>query len=235
MEKDVRIKTMKCNVAGACSAVVSEISEKGPFLLRQILVPAEVARYFMVTDVKVGNNSQFIGSGCVPASFFTEEEAPERQRELVFDVLPRGRFLSLAVTCMSKEARDFEAVFVGDVLREDEVKEAARGRRVFLGLGSTLVRAQSAVKISAQPQVVLRPDLFVLPPKVSDAFRILDVRAVGVSAADCSKQQEGTVALTSPVMQIADWFTVEVENKADEPRNFQGTVVGELVKHTSTP
>ena len=94
----VKIEVQAAGIPGGHSANVQAICEWGPFRLRKILIPDDVAEHFMVTDVKVGKNSQLYSPGAVPASFFGEAREG-RQEGLYFDRLPRGAHATLSVTC----------------------------------------------------------------------------------------------------------------------------------------
>ena len=94
----VKIEVQAAGIPSGHSANVQAICEWGPFRLRKILIPDDVAEHFMVTDVKVGKNSQLYSPGAVPASFFGEAREG-RQEGLYFDRLPRGAHATLSVTC----------------------------------------------------------------------------------------------------------------------------------------
>jgi hypothetical protein len=95
--KTVRIHVQQAIPRGQ-SANLSTICEGGPFKLRQILVSPVSSGHFVINDVKVGRNSQFISAASVPAAFFAESN---QEDELHFDTLPRGRMITLSVTRIS--------------------------------------------------------------------------------------------------------------------------------------
>jgi len=64
------------------------ISEWGPYRVERIVLDSGVPDDAVVSDFKVGKNSQFWSVGEIPASFFVEGGGDERS--LRVDVLPRG-------------------------------------------------------------------------------------------------------------------------------------------------
>jgi hypothetical protein len=91
----VTIELGPIEIARLSSANLQVISERGPFKLREILIPHEVGKRFLITDIKVGKNSQFITCGAVPASFFSEKH---HQANFVFDTMPRGSMITISAT-----------------------------------------------------------------------------------------------------------------------------------------
>jgi hypothetical protein len=206
-------------VAGSGSAHISIPFERGPFQPTGIVVPADVARHFLVTEISVGKNSQFIAPACVPASFFSE-----RREDLSFESVPRGMLLTLSVS--NTDSTDH--VFKCSVKGKPGLAPASK-RRAFLGLGQTFVPAGSVVTLRVQPQVTFKPDLFVLPEELLEIFEVVELRVVGDGKLlQSSPEKSEWVILDAAKMQVGDWLSVVVKNKTGGDRRFVGTIVGDM-------
>jgi hypothetical protein len=213
----VDIKT-EMAVSGNGSAFISIPFERGPFQPTNIVIPADVAKHFLVTGISAGNNSQFIGTACVPASFFSE-----KRENLAFDMVPRGVLLTLSVLNTDSSDHVFKCVVRG----KPDVAAASK-RRTFLGLGQAFVPAGGTTTIRVQPQVVFKPDLLVLPEEHLEIFEVTELRVVGDSKTLQSCPERGEwVFLDAAKMQVDDWLAVVVKNKTGTTQRFVGTIVGD--------
>lgn len=196
-----------------------------PCAVDRIILPDDVARDFLVTDVKVGRlgarDSQFYGTGCLPASIFSESSVVRNR----FDVVQAGTQIVLSVTNKRAERRTF-----GGVVTFCEVGN--QHQSVALGLGSTLVVAGGSCRVNVQPQVEVLFQRLVVASEVAPLFEVLDV-AVGKqslsirypSAKACDETR--VVETYSPrqiVVTPSMFVTVEVRNVSDCAVNFQGAV-----------
>lgn len=222
-----KIRTRKFLVPGTSSAQIQVISEKGPFKLRKISVSGDVADSFFVTDIKVGRNSQFVSAAAIPASFFA---AITHQENLVFDTTPRGVFMTIEVTNMCAEAKEFEAELIGELVEGRSPLQHPNNARCVLGLGHTIVDSKGTTTVCSQAQAVFGPDRLFVPAKVLESFRVLDVRVVGESVAGREELQNEEMSLAPSVMQFGDWLCIDVANDADSEKAFYGAVVGRLVQ-----
>ena len=235
---DVRIPIDEFTIAGNSSAVARIICEKGPFRMRGMLLTcSETTRYLMIDDVKVGRNSQFCSCSAVPASFFDRED---RQEGLYFDVLLRGQHLAVWVTNASPEPKPFGGVVYGDLAndyqspRSHHLQLRSPDDRFCLGSGRVAVppgwvgRLKSRLTVQMQSQIVFRPDCLVVPEHVLEGVSVTMVRAVGeILWTKTEKIAAGQAKFCfPPVMQIADWLCVDVENKTNDSQFFSGTIVG---------
>jgi hypothetical protein len=229
---DVRIPIDEFTVAGNSSTVARIICEKGPFRMRGMLLTcAETTRYLMIDDIKVGRNSQFYCCSAVPASFFDRED---RQEGLYFDVLPRGQYLTVCVTNASPEPKPFGGVVYGDLAddyqspRPHHLQLRSPDDRFCLGSGRVAVPPKSRLTVQMQSQIVFRPDCLVVPEHVLEGVRVTMVRAVGEILWTKTEKIETELAKFRfpPVMQVADWLCVDVENETSDPQFFSGTIAG---------
>ena len=81
------------------------------FRPERIVVPAAVAAFFQITDVKVGKNSQFVSSGAVPAATFAETAFGVR---LKMDTCQISQDLIIDVTNIDVAAHRFFAAMIGE-------------------------------------------------------------------------------------------------------------------------
>jgi len=220
-----QVEVQSVTVAGNSSANIEVISEKGPFLLRTVVV-TEGAEDFLVTDIKVGKNSQLVNCAAVPAAFFVETP---RQEGLAYDVLQRGMKLTISVTNTCSEAREFKATLFGDLVFEHAMMDLVRGDRFLMGLGHTIQRLGKAT-LNVRSQLPMTPVLFFVPLSVKDDVRVLDVRVAGESVAsrELLSKGEATVSLTPKAMQCGDWLCVDIESDYAVAKGFTGAVVGLL-------
>ena len=80
------------------------------FRPERIIIPSNIALDFVVVDVKVGKNSQFVQSGEVPAVVFTEGSFGVR---LKMDTVQVSMDLTLTVRNTSGNTRNFTAAVIG--------------------------------------------------------------------------------------------------------------------------
>lgn len=139
----------------------------GPFRPRRLLVPSDVAPHFLVTDVKVGGNSQIACPAAIPASFFDEAKPP---LDLYFDLLPQNRCFTVSVTNISYDEKTFRCSVAGV---HDPSRINRDGRDIVMGLGATLAKPEiPQILLRVQPQVILSPHHLFVPEEVLDNFRV---------------------------------------------------------------
>ncbi len=88
------------------------ITQRPQVLFRpeRIIIPSNIALDFMLTDVKIGKNSQFTASAEVPAVVFAETSFGVR---LKMDTCQISMDIILAVRNLSANARNFTAAIIG--------------------------------------------------------------------------------------------------------------------------
>ena len=86
------------------------IQAKDPFTPESFSMPEDIARNFLITDIKVGANSQFISTGCIPALLFSDKAIVENLR---LD------HLSIQVKNISDTSCNFQGAFVGEAVALD--------------------------------------------------------------------------------------------------------------------
>ena len=107
---DVLIGLGSTLVAGVSSANIFAQSCVDPLRPVRLEIPPEVARDFMLTNLRVGRNSQFISPGCIPLSSFNDNRFHYLKLEM--DVLQASQFLTVSVTNISTFARNLQGVVV---------------------------------------------------------------------------------------------------------------------------
>jgi hypothetical protein len=96
-------------IAGGTSL---NITSRPQILFRpeRLLVPSDIAGDFTIDDVKVGNKSQLVASGSIPARVFQEDAVGVRLRG---DTCQISQDLVLAVTNTAGAGRRFRACIIG--------------------------------------------------------------------------------------------------------------------------
>jgi hypothetical protein len=214
-------------IPGNGSTNIVVISEKGPFRPTRLVVPEEVGRNFLFTDIQVGKNSQFASSDAVHAIFFVDQEAT---KDFSFDFMPRGMTMTLKVTNLkaSNEPLAFSAILKGELISaESDVHH--RTDRMALGLGATNVLPNKKTRIILRSQLVFRPDYLIVPPDVLDGLRVASLRVVGIEALS-KEPQAGRFDLVAETMQLGDWLCIDVVNETDSPKYVFGAIGGVMVR-----
>jgi len=80
------------------------------FRPERLEIPPEVAPDFLLTDIKVGKNSQLVSTGALPAVMFTEQAFGVR---LKMDTAQISMFVTVSVTNQNAQARNFQGGLVG--------------------------------------------------------------------------------------------------------------------------
>jgi hypothetical protein len=211
------------------TAVISKEAIPSPFLIERISIPDHQARCVLVTDAKVGYNSQFYGSGALPGSLFSESS----KIRLSFDVVPDERGISVSLTNKTKVEQTVDISVTGRT-----VKPPVRAERISaLGLGSTLVQPKASAKISVQPACVFKPRHLVVPSEVADQFDVTDLQVgknselavPGYPAAVPAKVFAETaepIELKLSTLQVCTFASVWATNLSDRPACFEGALVG---------
>jgi hypothetical protein len=101
------------SVANIAAAAAATLTQRPQIVFRpeRIVVPASVAAFFQVTDVKVGKNSQFVSAGAVPAQTFAETAFGVR---LKMDTCQISQDLIIDVTNIDVAAHRFLASMIGE-------------------------------------------------------------------------------------------------------------------------
>jgi hypothetical protein len=94
----------------SCSAVIINVQSLQRFHLDRLIISSSVAKDFLVTDIKIGGESQFISPGCIPGTAFTEDVFAIRLRG---DVSKSRQFISVSATNQNQHAQNFQGVLIG--------------------------------------------------------------------------------------------------------------------------
>ena len=222
-------------------------SMRGAFWPSWLSIPDEVARHLLVTDVKVGKNSQNVSGGCVPASLFAESRVPPVGSRLLLDTMVTAHLeLRVSITNTSDEPVRLS----GQVLGTHDDSGASLGL-LLLGLGHNLV-APGKFRLSVQPQVTISPVRLFVPDHLLQHFTVLSVScrsyshgcktSRGVESCD-GGQPPSSVPTTSlvpsnlrgpgevrlvplPTVRASDFLDLVLVNESREARWFSGAVLG---------
>ena len=80
------------------------------FRPERIVIPSNIAADFLITDVKVGKNSQLVSPGAIPAVVFVENAFGVR---LKMDTAQIAQFITVSVTNQNGAARNFQGAIIG--------------------------------------------------------------------------------------------------------------------------
>ena len=97
------------SVAGTSSANIN-VQPQVIFRPERLVVPSNLAVDFLITDIKVGKNSQLVSTGALPAVMFTENAFGVR---LKMDTAQISMFVTVSVTNQNPAARNFQGGLVG--------------------------------------------------------------------------------------------------------------------------
>lgn len=97
------------SVTGNSSANIN-VQPQVIFRPERLVVPSNLAVDFLITDIKVGKNSQLVSTGALPAVMFTEVAFGVR---LKMDTCQISMFVTISVTNQNPAARNFQGGIVG--------------------------------------------------------------------------------------------------------------------------
>jgi hypothetical protein len=97
------------SVTGNSSANIN-VQPQVIFRPERLVVPSNIAPDFLITDIKVGKNSQLVSTGALPAVMFTEQAFGVR---LKMDTAQISMFVTVSVTNQNPLARNFQGGLVG--------------------------------------------------------------------------------------------------------------------------
>ena len=97
------------SVPGNASANIN-VQPQVIFRPERLVVPSNIAVDFLITDIKVGKNSQLVSTGALPAVMFTENAFGVR---LKMDTAQISMFVTISVTNQNPNTRNFQGGLVG--------------------------------------------------------------------------------------------------------------------------
>ena len=116
-------------VAGNSSANIN-VQPQVRFRPERMVIPDSIADAFLITDIKVGKNSQLVSTGAVPAAAFTNRSGPSH---LKMDVAEISMFVTVSVTNISDQAKNFQGVIFGPGMEAGRLGGPPRRFRRFPG------------------------------------------------------------------------------------------------------
>jgi hypothetical protein len=106
-----------CSRVKGCSSVNVNVAPYVVFRPERLEVPPEVAEAFLLTDIKVGKNSQLWSPGAVPLSVFLDRR--HQYLRLRMDVAQLNMFVTVSVTNATGVDRNFTGALVGVGVGDD--------------------------------------------------------------------------------------------------------------------
>jgi hypothetical protein len=94
------------------------------FRPERLVIPASIAEDFLITDIKVGKNSQLVSTGAIPAAAFTS--ARSEANCMMMDTAQISMFVTVSVTNTSDKDRYFQCVIFGPSVDPSWVSSAKR-------------------------------------------------------------------------------------------------------------
>lgn len=80
------------------------------FRTERLIIPSEIAPFFRIDDIRVGNRSQLVTTGALPASAFSEVAI---DAYVEFDTADIGNIITLTVTNTDDEDQTFLCMLLG--------------------------------------------------------------------------------------------------------------------------
>jgi hypothetical protein len=229
-------------IAPRCSVKVEAhipLGEK--FQPTWISMPDRVARSVVVTDFKVGQNSQLVSCGCLPGALFSDSavEAEVSRSRLMLEAFYPGQKIVLSVQSLTDDPLGFSADVIGYSVADPVVRSLKK--LYALGLGLTPVREGGGMNIHVQPQVSFRGERLYVPDEVIDAFELEVVRkgvvgesrywecALGKASAERSGCGAWVMLDPGGMLDLSGYVTVVARNRLGRQSTFSGAILGSPV------
>ena len=210
------------------------IQARSPFRPESIVIPEAVARNFMIEDVKVGKNSQFLSVRPIPATLFSDKAVRE---VFMFQNLERLRTLTISVVNTTYEPQKFEATVTGSAS-----SDTTNCRRTILGLGHTDFVAGETALITIEPFLEMELRRLVVPSHIAKHFKIEKILIKGLDghiwwstektypASHFSENLPGRIPLhTLQNLMRGLYLSLEVTNTSKTPQTFTGALTGDWI------
>ena len=150
----------RCSGTFSCTPISGDV-----FRTSRLVVPDSIASHFLVTDLRIAHDSQFISVGALPAELFAKSGPCF---DLQLDDLREGEEAVVQVQSTSDDP-----VVFGCWMRGDRLEGS---KKVLLGYGSTQVGPKSSALVSVEPQCSFKPTHLFLPSSTARYFEIEEVR-----------------------------------------------------------
>lgn len=235
MDEALRSLPEKVIGPGETAKVVLELSCDETLWPIGLVVPDDVAEHLFVVDVNVGDRSQLLSVGAVPATLFAES-AP--RRDLMIDPLSPGQRLRVELV----NAGSGDVLFRGGL--RCLLEPPSRLGLVVLGYGSTRVMGRGSANINVQPQVDFEPTFIHVPPRLLEWFDVEEVRSY-VPQEDDSRakrvrlsagaeqltrdrlERNGSLRLSPvSVVRTSQFLTVAIRNRSAQSHDFSAAILG---------
>lgn len=231
------VSFMESVVEPGCSVQLTMLDLPAGAVPTWLEVPDELADHFVVTDLRVGLDSQLCSTGAVPAALFARG-AP--RDELLLDPVRSPRdSLSVAVTNLGPGRMAFSC----RPIFSDDSRLARYGRARVVGLGVSWIAPLGSMNVNVEPQRRFVPDRLFVPRSVLER---VDVEGVDVFNFDLDKGSYDLVETVSPGQLTREsllgdglfhlspgrsvgpreCLTVRFRNRTDAPVDVLGVVLG---------
>lgn len=170
-------------IAGSSSANIC-VQPQVNFRPENLVIPPDVARDFLITDFKVGKNSQLVSIGAIPAHAFSSENHTIR---LDADVCQVAMFLTISVTNQNCVARNFQGAIVG---HEVDRYEPRRQQMLSSGIDSPEILTP---ELRSELDRVIEQHTWEFPVDPESSLRLLDLLRLGLVARDAAGRYLATI------------------------------------------
>jgi len=135
-------------------------------------IPDELAGHMLITDVKVGRDSQFGSTAAVPGALFARRSP--RDEFLMDTVKSPDNSLSISVSNLGRDPLPF---LCRPVFSDDSTRLARYRRARLVGLGAARISPFGSLVVNVQPSVALDPDRIFVPREI---LGYVDVESIEV-------------------------------------------------------
>lgn len=204
-----------------------------------LVINDEAAKHLVITDLKVGKNSQLVSVGCLPGALFAESRLDcvlGSKMRLALDAVHPGWFVHLSVQSIWDCPVEVSAELCGYADGSPELDGLVR--HYALGLGRTKVTAKQIMRVSAPSQVCFRPCRIVLDGETADDFQVTKVEkgvegqpghASYFGGSLSESKDEVELEPDSPVCEVGQFLTISAKNQKERDAWFCAAVLGKMV------
>jgi hypothetical protein len=173
----IELPVVKVPANGSINVCRTDIAHAGPFDFLFLELQEEQAPHLIVTDVKVGKNSQLYSALCLPASLFARRT--DRPYVFAFDRVQPAQAVTVSITNVTDVERQVVVRAVGQLIKTSGPGANAEwygGPRLGIcGLGLTVVPARGVACVEGWSQVRYAPSVLHVPPHLLDQLAITRV------------------------------------------------------------
>jgi hypothetical protein len=194
-----------------------------------ISIAKDVAEHVLITDIKIGKNSQLCSTGSLPGSLFDERHAwLSGKYRLSCDLVSQGVPVEISMTNTAISAFRAEVKVLG--YEEDAPEIAGLEEVLVLGFGRFLVKAGHSMRVSAQPQWAFQPHRLHLSEGVMFSFDVVEITRGDEHVKPSSVGALGVSEVPQGTCEAGELMSVWVRNRSDRDAWFSAAMIGSAVE-----